>query len=189
MDMAFPYSCQGLAKRLRMAWLLLQLQAFCFLMWKNASFCDFIVVFGTIYGTSGWQSRKSQAKFVNKSKKFAVFCSCLTFFYYLCLRIAYLRTRFARILQGKDTKTYLLNIPLEPLLRKGFNEQFLFVLKLRSKRRLLHNELEAVAGLSGNMAGLRFSYVRKWAWQCWRNYSINLKAKEQIWMYRLRSTT
>lgn len=157
MDMAFPYSCQGLAKRLRMAWLLLQLQAFCFLMWKNASFCDFIVVFGTIYGTSGWQSRKSQAKFVNKSKKFAVFCSCLTFFHYLCLRIAYLRTRFARILQGKDTKTYLLNIPLEPLLRKGFNEQFLFVLKLRSKRRLLHNELEAVAGLSGNMGSADIS--------------------------------
>ena len=30
-----------------------------FLMWKNASFCDFIGVFGANYGISGWQSRKS----------------------------------------------------------------------------------------------------------------------------------
>lgn len=29
---------------------------------------------------------------------------------------------------------------------------------MRPERRLLHSELEAVAGLTGNMAGLRFLY-------------------------------
>ena len=55
----------------------------------------------------------------------------------------------------------LLNFPLEPLPRKGFNEQFKFVLKLRLERRVLHNEFGIVAGLSRNMVGLRFLFGQR----------------------------
>ena len=54
----------------------------------------------------------------------------------------------------------LLNYPVELLPRKGLNEQTYTSLKLRTKRRLHHRCIGAVAGLTGYMGrGLRFLYA------------------------------
>ena len=60
-----------------------------------------------------------------------------------------------------SSKTCLLNYPLELPPRKGFIEQNYIPLKLCFMRRLPHRYIEAVVGLSGYMAGLRFSYAHK----------------------------
>ena len=54
----------------------------------------------------------------------------------------------------------LLNYPVELLPREGLNEQNYTSLKLRTKRRLHHRCIGAVAGLTGYMGrGLRFLYA------------------------------
>ena len=65
-----------------------------------------------------------------------------------------------RVSQG--TQDILLNFPTELRPRKGFyRAKPKFHWSMRFMRRLLHRNLEAVAGLVGNMAGLRFSYAHK----------------------------
>ena len=51
---------------------------------------------------------------------------------------------------------------------------------MRFKRRLYHNELEVVANLAGNMAGLRFLYVLKLVQNAKKrlHYMTNLKNKD-----------
>ena len=70
-------------------------------------------------------------------------------------------------------QSYLLNYPAEPRTRKGFYEQTYTLLKLCPRRRLLHKCIGAFAGLAGYMAGLRFSYVRK--------FGAGLSMKERMY--------
>ena len=66
---------------------------------------------------------------------------------------------FARVF-SKRHHLLLLNYPVELLPRKGLNEQTYTSLKLRTKRRLHHRCIGAVAGLTGYMGrGLRFLYA------------------------------
>ncbi len=60
-------------------------------------------------------------------------------------------------------QSYLLNFPLEPRTRKGILRANLYIVGVVPWRRLHHKCIGAFAGLSGNMAGLRFSYVRKYS--------------------------
>jgi hypothetical protein len=73
-------------------------------------------------------------------------------------------TRFAPSLSHVFSQRHhflLLNYPVELLPRKGLNEQTYTSLKLRTKRRLHHRCIGAVAGLTGYMGrGLRFLYAR-----------------------------
>ena len=72
-------------------------------------------------------------------------------------------TRFAPSLSHAFSQRHhfiLLNYPVELLPRKGLNEQTYTSLKLRTKRRLHHRCIGAVAGLTGYMGrGLRFLYA------------------------------
>ena len=72
-------------------------------------------------------------------------------------------TRFAPSLSHAFSQRHhfiLLNYPVELLPRKELNEQTYTSLKLRTKRRLHHRCIGAVAGLTGYMGrGLRFLYA------------------------------
>ena len=81
----------------------------------------------------------------------------------LAVTIYLLGTRFAPSLSHAFSQRHhfiLLNYPVELLPRKGLNEQNYTSLKLRTKRRLHHRCIGAVAGLTGYMGrGLRFLYA------------------------------
>lgn len=68
---------------------------------------------------------------------------------------------FATLHRVLGTQNFLmLNYPFELPPQKRYDEQRLIHVEATFKRRLLHNELGAVVGLSGYMAGLRFLYER-----------------------------
>ena len=72
----------------------------------------------------------------------------------------------------QNTTFWLLNYPVELLPRKGFNEQILIRIEVCALGADFHSELEAVAGLTGYMAGLRFLCVQKFVQEV--EYKIEL---------------
>ena len=73
-------------------------------------------------------------------------------------RIKKKSTNFAMCSSEHDI--YLLNFPAELRPRKGYSEQYLIRVEVCVSSVDFHNELEAVAGLAGNMADLRFILVK-----------------------------